>query len=56
MPADCGIEVQKDGESATSALTEFNDYIRTETQALSLEFKELVSGGTEVDMDEFDIS
>jgi isoleucyl-tRNA synthetase len=48
-----GIEVQKDGETATSALTEFNDYIRTETQALTLELKENVSGGTEVDMDEF---
>ena len=48
-----GIEVQKDGELATAALTEFNNYIRTETQALSLELKESVTGGTEVDMDEF---
>ena len=48
-----GIEVQKDGELATAALTEFNNYIRTETQALSLELKENVAGGTEVDMDEF---
>ena len=48
-----GIEVQKDGELATAALTEFNDYIRTETQALSLELKENITGGTEVDMDEF---
>ncbi|CAN5502795.1 isoleucine--tRNA ligase [soil metagenome] len=48
-----GIEVQKDGEWTTKALTEFNDYIRTETQALSLELKEEVSDGTEVDMDEF---
>ena len=48
-----GIEVQKDGELATAALTEFNNYIRTETQALSLELKENVTGGTEVDMDEF---
>ena len=48
-----GIEVQKDGDLATAALTEFNNYIRTETQALSLELKENVTGGTEVDMDEF---
>ena len=48
-----GIEIQKDGERATAALIEFNDYIRTETQALTLELKESVTEGTEVDMDEF---
>ncbi len=48
-----GIEVEKDGEPATSALREFGDYIRTETQAMSLELKEKVAEGTEVDMDEF---
>ncbi len=48
-----GIEVQKDSELATSAIMEFKDYIRTETQALSLELKENVAEGTEVDMDEF---
>lgn len=48
-----GIEVEKDGEPATSALHEFGDYIRTETQAQSLELKEKVAEGTEVDMDEF---
>ena len=48
-----GIEIQKDGELATSAIMEFNDYIRTETQALTLELKENVTDGTEVDMDEF---
>ena len=47
------IEVKKDGELATKALTEFNDYIRTETQAMSLELKEHINEGTEVDMDEF---
>jgi len=47
------IEVEKDGELATSSLKEFKDYICTETQALSLELKEKVSEGTEVDMDEF---
>jgi isoleucyl-tRNA synthetase len=47
------IEVEKDGELATSSLKEFKDYICTETQALSLELKEKVTDGTEVDMDEF---
>jgi isoleucyl-tRNA synthetase len=48
-----GIEVEKDGEFVTSALTEFKDYISTETQALSLELKETLAGSTEVDMDEY---
>jgi isoleucyl-tRNA synthetase len=47
------IEVEKDGEAVTSALTEFSDYISTETQALTLELKENLAGATEVDMDEF---
>ncbi|HLZ17474.1 MAG TPA: DUF5915 domain-containing protein, partial [Cyclobacteriaceae bacterium] len=47
------IEVEMDGELATSSLKEFKDYICTETQALSLELKEKVTGGTQVDMDEF---
>jgi isoleucyl-tRNA synthetase len=47
------IEVEKDGEAVTNALTEFSDYISTETQALTLELKENLAGATEVDMDEF---
>jgi isoleucyl-tRNA synthetase len=47
------IEVEKDGEAVTVALTEFKDYISTETQALTLELKEKVANATEVDMDEF---
>ncbi len=47
------IEVEKDGELATASLKEFKEYICTETQALSLELKEKVVEGTEVDMDEF---
>jgi len=39
----------------TSAITEFKDYIRVETQALTLEFKEKVNDATEVDMDEFSL-
>lgn len=48
-----GIEVERDGEFVTAALTEFRDYISTETQALSLDLKESVAEATEVDMDEF---
>jgi isoleucyl-tRNA synthetase len=48
-----GIEVERDGEVVTAALTEFAEYISTETQALSLDLKESVNGATEVDMDEF---
>jgi isoleucyl-tRNA synthetase len=48
-----GIEVERDGELVTAALTQFKDYISLETQALSLELKEKVAGASEVDMDEF---
>ena len=47
------IEVEKDGEALTAALTEFKDYISTETQAVTLELKESLAGASEVDMDEF---
>ena len=47
------IEVEKDGEFVTAALTSFKEYISTETQALKLELKDKVSDGAEVDMDEF---
>ena len=48
-----GIEVEKDGEFVTAALTEFRDYISVETQALTLELKDKIAGASEVDMDEF---
>jgi len=49
------VERTQNGQSnaLTSALEQFRDYISTETQALSLELKEQVAEGTEVDMDEF---
>ena len=47
------IEVEKDGEALTSALTLHKEYISTETQALSLELKEKVADAEEVDMDDF---
>jgi isoleucyl-tRNA synthetase len=48
-----GIEVEKDGEFVTAALTEYKEYISVETQALTLELKEKIADGKEVDMDEF---
>jgi isoleucyl-tRNA synthetase len=50
-----GIEVEKDGEFVTAALTEFREYISVETQALSLELKDRVTDAAEVDMDEFSL-
>jgi isoleucyl-tRNA synthetase len=47
------IEVERDGELVTSALTSFKDYISTETQALTLELKDKLTDASEVDMDEF---
>ncbi len=47
------IEVEKEYEVIASALTEYKEYIRTETQALSLELKSNVAEATEVDMDDF---
>lgn len=47
------IEVERDGEILTSALTSYKEYISTETQALSLELKDKVAGAAEVDMDDF---
>ncbi|MCW5909699.1 MAG: isoleucine--tRNA ligase [Cyclobacteriaceae bacterium] len=49
------IEVEKNGELVTSALAEHKAYIQTETQALSMELKETLSGSTEVEMDEYTI-
>jgi isoleucyl-tRNA synthetase len=48
-----GIEVEKDGEQVTAALTEFKEYISIETQALTLELKDKLADAREVDMDEF---
>lgn len=48
-----GIEVERDGERVTAALNEFKEYIRVETQALTLELKDSIADAAEVDMDEF---
>lgn len=46
------IEVQKDSAEIDAALSDFADYIRTETQALSLDIKPLVNDGVAVEMEE----
>jgi isoleucyl-tRNA synthetase len=50
-----GIEVEKDGDAVTTALTQFKDYISMETQALSFELKDKLSQAIEVDMDDFSL-
>jgi isoleucyl-tRNA synthetase len=47
------IEVEKNGEAVSSAISQFKEYISTETQALSLELKDQVANATEVEMDEY---
>jgi isoleucyl-tRNA synthetase len=47
------IEVQQDTATVNEALTDFSDYIRTETQAITLDLKPAVQSATEIDMDEF---
>lgn len=46
------IEVQQDSDQVNAAITEFADYIRTETQALTLDLKPQVSDGVDVEMEE----
>jgi isoleucyl-tRNA synthetase len=46
------IDVQKDSDQVNAALSEFADYIRTETQALTLEVKTAVMDGVDVEMEE----
>jgi isoleucyl-tRNA synthetase len=47
------IKVEINHQIATASLKEFKDYICTETQSLSFEFKDNVTEAVEVDMDEF---
>jgi isoleucyl-tRNA synthetase len=52
------IEVEKRGadEQAIRALGTFKSYITGETQALRMDFRDEVPGGTKVDMDEFTLN
>ncbi|MCU0398479.1 MAG: isoleucine--tRNA ligase [Cyclobacteriaceae bacterium] len=46
------IEIERNGDALTSAISQFKQYISTETQAVSLDIKDQISNATEVDMDE----
>ncbi|PRY85940.1 isoleucine--tRNA ligase [Mongoliibacter ruber] len=50
------IQVAKQSELTDAAFQNFATYIQTETQALSLELKDSVDGGVDLDMDDFVIS
>jgi isoleucyl-tRNA synthetase len=46
------VEVLNENETVTKALTDFGEYITTETQAVSLKLRENLTGATEVEMDD----
>jgi isoleucyl-tRNA synthetase len=46
------IEVQRDSDEINTALIDFAEYIRTETQAFTLEVKTQVSDGVDVEMED----
>ncbi len=47
------IEVERNGEVLAAAVDAYRDYIRMETQAISLELKDSLADAREVDMDDF---
>jgi isoleucyl-tRNA synthetase len=50
------IEVGRPDDAVTAALTDFKEYISTETQALTLDFREALVEANEVDMDDFTLT
>jgi isoleucyl-tRNA synthetase len=50
------IQVARQNELSDAAMQNFARYIQTETQALSLELQDSISGGTVLDMDDFEIT
>jgi isoleucyl-tRNA synthetase len=50
------IEVRKDSNNLHDALTEFSDYIRTETQAITLDIKQDVQQSVEVEIEEYKLN
>lgn len=50
------VELQSSSADVDKAITEFSDYIRTETQALSLEIKSTVSDAVEIEMEDFNLN
>lgn len=47
------IEVEQNSETVKEALMMHRDYIRTETQAFTLDINQYIADGVEIDMDEF---
>lgn len=49
------VELEASSTEVDKAITEFSDYIRTETQALALEIKSSVSDAVEIEMEDFNL-
>ncbi|MBL7832813.1 MAG: isoleucine--tRNA ligase [Cyclobacteriaceae bacterium] len=49
------VELEASSAEVDKAITEFSDYIRTETQALALEIKSSVSDAVEIEMEDFNL-
>lgn len=49
------VELEASSAEVDTAITEFSDYIRTETQALALEIKSSVSDAVEIEMEDFNL-
>jgi isoleucyl-tRNA synthetase len=50
------IKVAKHSDLVDNALENFGHYIKTETQALSLEVNGMLTDGTLLDMDDFELN
>jgi len=50
------IEIETDGAVLTDAVTQFKDYISTETQAVLLDFKDTVADATVVEVDDIKVN
>ncbi|HMV10140.1 MAG TPA: isoleucine--tRNA ligase [Cyclobacteriaceae bacterium] len=49
------VELEASSAEVDKAITEFSDYIRTETQALALEIKSSLSDAVEIEMEDFNL-
>jgi isoleucyl-tRNA synthetase len=49
------IKVENSHQEASDAILEFDAYIKTETQALKIQFVDILSQGTVLDMDDFEL-
>jgi isoleucyl-tRNA synthetase len=50
------VELEASSAEVDKAITEFSDYIRTETQALALEIKSSVSDAVQIEMEDFTLN